>query len=49
MYDRYRCERMFGKKTGIRRNESMGNKADKIEKADKVDKMKALDAAIAHI
>ena len=43
MYDEYMSERMFGAKSQIRRNESMGNKVDK------VDKLKALDAAIAHI
>ena len=43
MYDEYMSERMFGVKSQIRRNESMGNKVDK------VDKLKALDAAIAHI
>lgn len=43
MYDGYMNERMFGVKSQIRRNESMGNKVDK------VDKLKALDAAIAHI
>ena len=43
MYDECMDERMFGAKSQIRRNESMGNKVDK------VDKLKALDAAIAHI
>ena len=43
MYDERMDERMFGAKSQIRRNESMGNKVDK------VDKLKALDAAIAHI
>ncbi len=43
MYDECMDERMFGTKSQIRRNESMGNKVDK------VDKLKALDAAIAHI
>ena len=43
MYDECMDERMFGVKSQIRRNESMGNKVDK------VDKLKALDAAIAHI
>lgn len=43
MYDECMDERMFGAESQIRRNESMGNKVDK------VDKLKALDAAIAHI
>ena len=43
MYDECMDERMFEAKSQIRRNESMGNKVDK------VDKLKALDAAIAHI